>query len=112
MLSYLATDPKIRIMQKIMKTIEKDLKKIENSNHSKLNKFQLQYEKELDSYNIKIKQHGLKINQVSAPSRINRHVAAIVAYSELRKAILNLLKTIKTRKKHRLIKSKGLLKYT
>lgn len=71
---------------------------------SKLNKKEVmgkieEYTIQIEKYDEKIYHHALQIIKESAPSRINRCAAAIVAYSELKKKAHEIIILLKTKSK-------------
>lgn len=115
MLSYLSTDSKIRVMEKVIEKIEKDYQKINTMTVSELKKNIKKYEDLLARYDNKIKFHCGRLVKTLPPSRVNKHLAAVVAYTEIRKHIVKILRkmkvVLKIRETAKPINSRGIVKY-
>ena len=115
MLSYLSTEHKIRVMEKVLRKLANEDKEIETLDAKKLESRLSKYNKMLKLYETRISQHCKKIVKVSPPSRVNRHVASVVAYSEIRKRLLRMIRKtkrmIKLRESGKPVNRRGIAKY-
>jgi len=115
MLTYLSTDPKIRVMEKIIKRLEKQTKGLQKLNIEKLRKMYNKYNVMKKRYEQKIIHHAQKIIKNVPPSKVNCNVAGVVAYVEVRKKLLKSMHRIKllikTKKSRKFRNTKGIRKY-
>jgi len=99
MLSHLTTDPKIRVMEKKLKSMNYFEKRIPKLSKKEVMGKIKEYTMQIEKYDEKISHHALQIIKETAPSRIDRCVAAIVAYSELKKKAHEIIIILKTKSK-------------
>lgn len=113
MLSYLSTDHKMRIMEKTLRKMQADQQRMAKLGNDALEKKRVFYEKMLIKYNARLKKCAEKVVNKMPPSRLNRLVAGVVAYSEARKKIIEVLHAIKQTKQQNRSKqaSQGILGY-
>ena len=115
MLSYLSTDSKIRIMENMIRKIDIDSKRIETLGAKKLESKLKRYNRMVKLYEKKISLHCKGALKKLPPSKINKHIASIVVYSEIRKRLLKIIrktnKLLRTRRSAGVTSSRGIARY-